>query len=135
MIRNKVVARFRDGKTVKGFTFDFTPNKSAFHVVAPDDSKQVEEVQTADLKALFFVKSFDGDRARAKSREATEQAAQKLPGLKIKVTFHDQEVLVGTTNGYSKGRPGFFVVPADRASNSDRAFVLAGSAESVDTWR
>ena len=131
-IRNKVVARFRDGRTVKGYTFDFTPNKVLFHVIAPDDDKKVTEVSASDLKAIFYVKTFDGDSQRTKSHDF---AMQKVTGLKLKVTFHDAEVLCGTTNGYSKARQGFFLTPVDKSSNNDRAYVLADSTLSVETWR
>ena len=104
-IRNKVVARFRDGRTVKGYTFDFTPNKVLFHVIAPDDDKKITEISVSDLKAIFYVKTFDSDSQRTKSHELAGRIIQKVTGLKLKVTFHDAEVLCGTTNGYSKERP------------------------------
>jgi len=31
-IENKVVAHFRDGRIVKGYTYDFHPNKEIFHI-------------------------------------------------------------------------------------------------------
>ncbi len=131
-IRNKVVARFRDGRTVKGYTFDFVPNKDSFHVVAPDDDKLVTEVSSSNLKAIFYVKTFEGDSQRTKAHDF---AMQKVTGLKLKVTFHDAEVLCGTTNGYSKARQGFFLTPVDKSSNNDRAYVLADSTLSVEAWR
>ncbi len=134
-IRNKVVARFQDGRAIKGYTFDFTPNKDLFHVVAPDDDKKITEVSASDLKAVFYVKTFEGEPQRVKSREPAGRILQKVPGLKLKVTFHDAEVLCGTTNGYSKGRQGFFLTPVDKSSNIDRAYVLADSTSSVETWR
>jgi hypothetical protein len=44
-------------------------------------------------------------------------------GRKIGVVFKDGEVLVGTTQGYDRSRPGFFVVPADAESNDERVYV------------
>jgi hypothetical protein len=134
-IRNKVVARFRDGRTIKGYTFDFTPNKGLFHVIAPDDDKKVTEISASDLKAIFYVKTFEGDSQRTKSHELAGRILQKVTGLKLKVIFHDAEVLCGTTNGYSKSRQGFFLIPVDRSGNNDRAYVLADSTLSVETWR
>ena len=52
---NKVVARFTDGRVVKGFTNDFAPDRALFHVNvdgAPPASK-AEELSTSDLKALY----------------------------------------------------------------------------------
>ena len=100
-----------------------------------DDSSKVTEVLASDLKAVFYVRSFAGDPTRTKSHELAEQAANKTPGMKLKVTFSDGEVFFGTTNGYSKGRPGFFVTPSDPSSNIDRAFVIASSTTSIESWR
>lgn len=47
------------------------------------------------------------------------------------MTFKDGEVLVGTTQGYQPGRPGFFLEPADRASNIERCFVVAAATREV----
>ncbi|MDD5343143.1 MAG: hypothetical protein PHW12_01840 [Smithella sp.] len=35
--------------------------------------------------------------------------------------------MVGTTVGYQKDRPGFFVIPADPDSNNERCFVLSSA--------
>lgn len=133
--RSKVVVRTRNGQLIKGYAFDFNAGKELFHVVDADDQSKVTEVLASDLKAVFYVRSFAGDRRRTKSGELAEQAANKIPGMKLKVTFSDGEVLFGTTNGYSKGRPGFFVTPSDPSSNNDRAFVITSSTTSVESWR
>jgi hypothetical protein len=40
--------------------------------------------------------------------------------------------MLGTTQGYQPGRPGFFVAPADRESNVDRCFVVTASTREVE---
>jgi hypothetical protein len=128
---NKVVARFTDGRTIKGTTADFFQARPLFHVSlegAAAGDKPVE-VQMKDLKAVFFVKDLAGDRERAKRNEFEPAAAQA--GRRIKVVFADGEVLVGTTTGYQRERPGFFVVPADAGSNIERCYVVAASAKEV----
>jgi hypothetical protein len=59
----KIVVRFSDGRIKKGYCQDFFPNKPAFHLIKVDarGSREVEEIQMADLKAIFFVKSFAGN--------------------------------------------------------------------------
>ena len=47
------------------------------------------------------------------------------------VVFRDGEELVGTTQGYDRARPGFFVVPIDPGSNNERCFVIAKAALDV----
>ena len=59
---NKVVARYADGRLVKGVTADFVQTKDLFHVrpvTDPEGTKPVE-IHTKELKALFFVKDYDG---------------------------------------------------------------------------
>jgi hypothetical protein len=52
-------------------------------------------------------------------------------GRKIRVRFKDGEVLVGTTQGYQPGRPGFFLVPADPGSNIERCYVISAATDEV----
>ena len=128
---NKIVAHYQDGHVVKGVTNDFLPAKDRFHVLPSDASPGARpaEILIADLKALFFVKDFAGKPGHKKSQEFD---AQRPPlGRKIRVTFKDGEVLVGTTQGYQPGRPGFFVVPADKESNNDRCFVVTAATSEV----
>lgn len=127
---NKVIARFADGRVVKGMTADFFPTKDSFHVTpaAPAGEKPLE-IQTKDLKALFFVKDFAGDPKHVERNEFDPSRPQA--GRRIKVVFKDGEVLVGTTTGYQRGRPGFFLVPADAGSNIERCYVVTAATREV----
>lgn len=128
---NKVVARFRDGRLVKGSTSDFIPAKEFFHVAeaeAPRGTKPVQ-VQVKDLKAVFFVKDFTGRPDYNPTNEF--EGDRTPPGRKIRVVFQDGETIVGTTQGYQPGRPGFFMLPADSAANIERCYVVAASTSEV----
>lgn len=128
---NKVVARFADGRMIKGTTADFFPNKDLFHVsveAAPEGEKPLE-INTKDLKALFFVKDFEGDPQQEEGNEF--DPSHPPAGRRIKVVFSDGDVLVGTTTGYQPKRPGFFVVPADTSSNIERCYVIASATQEV----
>ena len=46
MERLKVVARYKDGKVIKGFTHDFFPNKDRFHLFPPDNPDPLPIVKT-----------------------------------------------------------------------------------------
>lgn len=130
-MNNKVVARYADGRIVKGATSDFVATRERFHVTvtgAPPGSKPVE-VETRSLKALFFVKDFAGNPQHVE-RNAFD-SSRPPAGRPIKVTFIDGEILVGTTTGYQPGRPGFFLVPADPRSNIERCYVVAASTREI----
>jgi len=131
MIQNKIVVRYQDGRVSKGYTNNFMPNKDFFHLVpldAPAGSKPLE-VNVNILKAVFFVKDFTGDSKFQEKK--TFDTAKPVVGKKIKVVFLDGEELIGTTQGYQPGRPGFFVFPVDPQSNQDRAFVFTAATREV----
>jgi hypothetical protein len=128
---NKVVAHFADGRVVKGFTNDFFPDKALFHVNldAATPHAKAEGYRTSELKALYFVKDFTGNPQHDERREFDQ--SQRAIGRKIRVVFKDGEEMVGTTQGYQPGRPGFFLVPADPASNIDRCYVVSSETKSI----
>jgi len=128
MAGNQVVARYRDGRTVKGVTNDFLPARDFFHVLA--DGSSAINVRFADLKALFFVRDLAGDPKHEAINDFDR--GHPAPGRKIRVVFQDGEVLLGTTQGYSSGRIGFFVVPVDDEGNNERVFVLSAAVKSVE---
>jgi hypothetical protein len=128
---NKVIARFVDGRLLKGVTADFFPTKDVFHLkeaTAAATAKPLE-VNTKDLKALFFVKDYAGNPKHVEAN--TFDPAKPPAGRRIKVVFKDGEVLVGTTTGYQPGRPGFFIVPADAGSNIERCYIISGATREV----
>ena len=120
----KVVARYVDGRILKGLTQDFFPNKDRFHLFpANQPSGQAREVTLKDLKAVFVVKDFIGNPAYVERKSFLE--GEKPAGRKVEVTFTDGEVLVGSTLGYDLNRPGFFFFPADPKSNNVRVFAVS----------
>jgi hypothetical protein len=129
---NKVVARIADGRTVKGFTTDFSPDKAHFHVnpaeLAPD--ARAVDLGVADLKALYFVKDFAGDPQH--HDDMRFDPSRRALGRKIRVIFKDGEEMTGTTQGYQPGRSGFFLVPADPGSNIERCYVVAGATKHIE---
>lgn len=125
MQTNKVIVRFKDGTLIKGNTSDFFPNKSYFHINRLDG--KIEEIDLEDLKAVFFVKDFEGNKNYQKKYEDTIHGA----GRKILVEFTDAESITGYALGYSPDRKGFFITPADLTSNNERIFVVKSATKSV----
>jgi hypothetical protein len=123
----KVVARFRDGRLVRGYTADFHPSKPQLHLSTEPNSSDTVFLQVAHLKALFFVRDFSGDENRVDRHEF----AASPQGRKVAITFHDGEMLTGSTLGYRGEGNGFFVHPADPRSNNLRVFVAPGSTRDV----
>lgn len=128
MPSNRIVAHWRDGRLTQGSTSDFLPTRDVFHV-APVDSGPVVAVKVSELKGVFFVKDFAGDPGHRR-RNAFE-AGVPVVGRRIRVVFSDGEEIIGTTQAYQPGRVGFFVVPADVHSNTERCFVVSAATREV----
>jgi hypothetical protein len=125
-----VVARFLDGRVLKGTTQDFAPQKSIFHLaVWGDPAAKALAIPIGALKALFFVRSYEGDSKHVEDGDLTRAKGQ---GRKIVVTFSDGEMISGFTTGYSKDKPGFFVIPGDPKTNNARVYVVAASVKRVE---
>ncbi|HEX2444805.1 MAG TPA: hypothetical protein VHJ77_12735 [Vicinamibacterales bacterium] len=129
---NKLVARYLDGRLVKGYSLDFLPSRGLFHVVPlneagdPFDRSHVV-IPLEQLKAAFFVRDFAGNPARA-----DQKSVQRWPaGRRLEVTFLDGEVIAGSTLSYREGGVGFFVTPADTESNNVRLYVVSTATRSV----
>lgn len=128
---NKVVARYTDGRVIRGTTTDFLPAKAVFHLAEREARPGSEPltVKVAELKALFFVKDFVGDPEYVESVDF--DPARPPVGRRIRVVFDDGETLVGTTQGYQPDRSGFFIEPADPDSNNERCYVVAAATKEV----
>ena len=128
---SKIVARYRDGRTMKGTTQNFFPNKPVFHVIrlggtGPGD---VIEVKIEDLKAVFFVRNFAGNRTHVERKKLSP--GERPQGRLMEVTCKDGEVIVGTTTGYDPKRPGFFLFPIDASANNARVYVVTSAVRTA----
>jgi hypothetical protein len=126
MEKNKVVARFKNGSILKGNTSDFLPNKNQFHLET--ESGDIQTVEVEQLKAIFFVRDFTGNKDHVEAYEDDISGA----GRKISVKFFDGEMIIGYTTGYSPDRQGFYITPAEKKSNNERIFVVKSASEKID---
>ncbi len=138
-IQNLVVARYRDGRMIKGVTYNFSPQKRFFHVIPLTDDRGEEirkgiEVVLSELKAIFFVKSLEGRKGFSSFENLLEEEEQ-TNALKIRVVFHDGETLLGLTHGYSREKEGFFVIPLEKESNNLRVFVVFDSVREIEVLK
>lgn len=131
--RNRIVVRYKDGRLLKGFTHDFTPVKDIFHITSEleSDKGKIYEVFCPHLKAIFFVKTLEGNVNYKEKKGFDEVDTSGLKGIKIRVEFTDGEVMRGISLGYSKNRKGFFIIPVDPQSNNERVYIIANSVRDV----
>ena len=123
---NKVVLHFVGGEIRKGTTEDFAPNKETFHLKDAEGGN-VSLIDYKKLKAVFFVKSFEGN-PHYQERTGAERTGF---GRKVRVDYYDGESQIGYTQGFAPNRPGFFIFPADANSNNDRIFVITKATSEV----
>ena len=126
MAPNKVVIKFKNNSVVKGKTSDFFPNKAQFHL--EEMNGKISEISIENLKAVFFVKDFEGNKDHQDNYNDHIAAG----GRKIKVLFIDGETVVGYTLAYSADRPDFYMRPADLKGNNERIFVVKSATEKVE---
>ncbi len=128
--RSKVVVALLSGERLKGYVYDFSAMRDAFNISAQQDSlaERGVRVELKNVKAVFFVKDFDGNRAH---KPNASEANPLQHGRKMEITFADGEKLVGTTEAYNPQKLGFFIVPADADSNNLRVFVVNKNVRGV----
>jgi PilZ domain len=125
----KIVVRYADGQLLKGFTQDFHPSRPQFSLWRTIKAAPSERVVVpiSSLKAVFFVKDFNGNPGYRERKTFTVRGQ----GRRIEVTFLDTEVILGTTLNYRPDAQGFFVIPVDPAANNSRVFVVATAVRRV----
>ena len=128
----KIIARYRDGRLLKGTTNNFSAESPSFHIAPVGSAAGAlpTPVSIGELKAIFVVRSFEGNRDY--EEKDFFGPADKSYGKRLKVTFRDGEALVGATMNYDRGAMGFFMNPADPASNNLRVFVVNAAVARVE---
>jgi hypothetical protein len=130
-LRNQVVVRYLDGRIDKGYTHDFTPLRDTFHLTLEDGSGTILTVDVNDLKAIFFVKTFSGDRNYIEKKFFEQVDQSRFRGLKIRVVFNDGEIIRGISLGYNEKKKGFFLIPVDPDCNNDRIYIIASACKDI----
>jgi hypothetical protein len=135
MTEDKVVMHLLNGRLLKGVLLNFVPSDPSVRIRLNPDS-DLMEVSLEEVKAIFYVKTFSGDKDY---REKRKFGLDRSSGRRIMVRFKDGEILVGRTEGQaprtsgsleallSGSNKGFEIFPADPKSNNTKVFVLAAA--------
>jgi hypothetical protein len=129
-VNNLVVARFLDGRVLKGTSLDVDPTRPTFHLRPSEGT--AAEVKLKELKALFFVRSLEGDMARHETHTLDPADPRHHGSTAVALTFPDGEVMLGLTNRFPPNRPFFFVVPVDPESNNVRVLVNRSAVKKME---
>jgi hypothetical protein len=122
-----IVARNQDGELIRGTSEDFRPDQYFFHVADPRAAEPIRVLRT-QLKAVFFVKSLEGNPHHTEQKKFT--GTDRTP-TKLWVVFTDGEELAGWTDEYNLDEPGFVLYPTDPDSNIRHAWIPHTATERV----
>lgn len=135
---DKVVLRYKDGDLLKGYLTGFSDTERFLSFETLDG--RTTNVRIDALKAIFFVRSFEGDRDYMEKKSFEDEHSR---GTKIYVRFTDGESIIGyrvdklsrkkgfhLTSDFGE-KTGFFVLPVDEDSNNIRVFVFYHALKDV----
>lgn len=115
----KVILHYLDKTLLPGHARFFFRDQQRIDVTDLDG--RLHTVDLDRLKAVFFVKDFEGDSNHAESRRFVGNSP--VFGEPIRIVFSDGEILLGRALGYRPEERGFYVQPADPHSNNRMVFV------------
>jgi hypothetical protein len=117
----RVVAHYLDGRVLKGRSLDVHPNRPFCHVITRDGERV--RVELGELKALFVVRSLEGNAAREDADRFVDHDTSRWGVRAVEVLFRDGERLPALTIHFPPDRQFFFLLPADADSNNKRMLV------------
>jgi Family of unknown function (DUF6982) len=134
----KVILRFADGKMLKGIITDLKLGEDALFI--EDESSSQLKVRLKELKAIFFVRRFEGNPEHQEKKSFT---GSRPGSRRVFIKFKDGESMMGFVEGDLPWRTGFFlesmkdkgfyIVPVDEASNNIKIFVVTSAVRDVAT--
>jgi hypothetical protein len=125
----KLILRKKDGSMLK--CSSRIPFSAAFQQLSViDEDGKVLKIPLAELKAIFFVKDFEGNPNYKAGREFGEGSPRA--GKIYSVSFHDGEIIKGRVLNLAETKTGFFLYPADPLDNNEKVFIVRSDDISVN---
>jgi hypothetical protein len=126
MTKYKVVVRFKDKTLLKGTISNFSPFFLSYFQLELLNGDSVI-VNIDKIKAMFFVKSFEGDK---QYKYKYEDKLSRV-GDKIALQFEDGERMVGYTQHLDYSTKGYFITPADVNGNNTYVFASKSAIDNM----
>lgn len=126
----KLVLRFRNKKIVKGTTYKLDPHSLGFYLVPlePQGDEERMYVHFSDLKAIYFVRDFEG-------KFDSSEAVQDYPaeGQEARVAFEDGEIIEGRTlHHFDPACLRFFLAPKEKRGNNISVLVERSALKGLE---
>ena len=125
MQKRKVVVRLKDKTSLKGKISNFSPLYSFFQLELLNGDSVIVNIDK--IKAMFFVKSFEGNK------QYNYKYEDKLlwAGDKITLKFNDGEKIVGYAQHSDFTPKGYFITPADVNGNNTYVFASKSAIDNM----
>ena len=126
MTKCKVVVRLKDKTLLKGKISNFSQSLDSFEVELLNGNMEIVDID--NIKAIFFVKSFEGN----KKHQYKYKDELLWEGDKLSLTFADGEKVVGYTQhlDFISNR-GLLITPADVNGNNKHIFASKSAINSM----
>jgi tetratricopeptide (TPR) repeat protein len=129
--KQRLVVRYVDGRILKGTSYTIDLHTHGFHLTPHDGRLDTDEniaVRFAELKAVFFVRDFEG------KFDAKDVQQEWVPeGSEVTVFFPDNEVIEGfSLVRFDDESPRFHMIPKDRASNNISLIVERANTSRIE---
>ena len=123
---NRMIKGYLDpspGNTIEEMLSNAPPGCPESFRIRHLESDVVEEISIRDVKAVFYVHSFDGDSVRSHINFHTRTPI--VSGVWMRLQFLDGEVMEGIVHNSMRYLldPGFFLLPTDPGSNNKLVYV------------
>ena len=122
---DKMIIRLKNKTLMKGRTSDFSPESESINMQLLSGETVTLDIEK--IKAVFFVKSFEGNNKFTYSYKDEISWA----GHKVKIVFNDNEVMIGYTSDALESKHGFLVIPAELYGNNNNVFVVASAIREI----
>jgi hypothetical protein len=124
MDKRKVIARKLNGEILKGYMETVPELSGEDNISIISLTEETIKVPKRELKALFFVRKFSGNREYSEIKFFDSQP--KIDGLWVRVTFYDNELIEGIVSNSIRFlmEDGFYLKPPDPNSNNRIMYVV-----------
>jgi hypothetical protein len=125
MSKSKVVVRLKDKTLLKGKISNFSTLHDFFQLELLNGDSVMVSINK--IKAIFFVKSFEGNKQYTYKYEDNILWI----GDKITLKFDDGEKMVGYSQDFEFTPKGYFITPADLKGNNTYVFASKSAIDSM----
>jgi len=130
--RNKLIVRSKKGEIYYGMCFALNKNAPGFHLDLQSKSgvplNRTQHILFNDIKAVFYVKSFDG---RFAPGDTESQLSPR--GKPVAIEFDDGETVLGRpVHATWQDDPRFFLIPEEKDGNNIMILVERSAVRAIN---